>query len=317
MRRGVRLFKFAGMLAALFAVGIFLGLGYDWFRGIPPEFFITAAGNAAPSEAAIPAANALLPAIPAGSITSPPPKPSVQTAAQAPTDLAAKMMLPAKPNSSQAAPIKPKATTANNSGNVMVLNSMVPPASQSPTVKNELTLPHADLSQGSSADRLPAIGDEGQTIWVPRAIEGCWVGSGDASLQYLGGCPNIFSGATSPVRLRWCFRRTGDRPLTLVMAKGQYPGRVSQKWNVTGARGQTIDLRETIGYETMIVMHVVDVGDWTCHIEADNELICGEHELARCGPGNWLQVPWFRGSGEVTARRAREGNYGGRFTSEP
>jgi hypothetical protein len=251
----------------------------------------------------MPAANALSPANPADSMAFPSPKPGIQEAAQAPSNLAAKMQLPVKPNSGQSSPIKPQTPVGESGRNVTVLNPVVPPAAQFPAVKNELTLPREESAQGS-ADRLPAIGDNGQTIWVPRAIEGCWVGTGDASPQYLGGCPNIFSGATSPVRLRWCFRRTGDRPLTLIMAKGQYPGRVSQHWGVTGAHGQTIDLRETIGYRTMIVMHVVDVGDWTCRIAADDELECDEHELARCGPGNWLQVPWFRGSGEVTARRA-------------
>jgi hypothetical protein len=75
-------------------------------------------------------------------------------------------------------------------------------------------------TRAAQPDRLPVIGSEGQTIWVPRAIEGCWAGRGDSRLQYLGGCPNMFSGGTSPVKLRWCFRQMGDQPLTLVMAKG-------------------------------------------------------------------------------------------------
>ena len=122
------------------------------------------------------------------------------------------------------------------------------------------------LQPREPADRLPVIGSEGQTIWVPRTIEGCWAGSGGARLQYLGGCPNMFSGSSSPSKLRWCFRRMGKQPLTLTMAKGQYPGRVSQRWEVTAARGQTIELRERISYKTMIFLHVVDVGDWSCRM---------------------------------------------------
>jgi hypothetical protein len=46
----------------------------------------------------------------------------------------------------------------------------------------------------------------------------------------------------------------------------------------------------------MAFLQVVDVGDWTCPIIGDDELICEEHELARCGPGNWMQS---RDSGPV------------------
>lgn len=316
MKRRIRVLKFAAVLAVLFAAGIALGLGYDWYRGFPPEFFVTAAGNAESSGAVMPAANTLLHANPVEGNPVPSSKPSVQDVAQAPSDLAAKMQLPVEPSSEASAPSKPQTPPPGNGSNVAVLKPVAPVAGQFATAKNELTLPRPGSQEGQ-ADRLPTIGSEGEAIWVPRAIEGCWAGKGDASLQYLGGCPNIFSEATSPVRLRWCFRRIGDRPLTLIMAKGQYPGRVSQRWEVAGAHGQTIELRETIGYRTMMVMHVVDVGDWTCRIAADNELECSEHELARCGPGNWLQVPWFRGRGEVTARRARDGSFGGRYASEP
>jgi hypothetical protein len=53
-----------------------------------------------------------------------------------------------------------------------------------------------------------------------------------------------------------------------------------------GRRGQTIELREKISYKTMMFLQVVDVGDWSCRITPANELVCVEHELARCGPGN-------------------------------
>ncbi len=58
----------------------------------------------------------------------------------------------------------------------------------------------------------------------------------------------------------------------------------------------------------MMFLHVVDVGDWNCRITSSDELICQEHELAKCGPAKWMQAPWFRGSGSVTARRAGERN---------
>jgi hypothetical protein len=324
MRRSGHLLKFAGVLAVLFATGIVLGLGYEWYHGtiVPAQFFTTAAGNAAPSQIGAPATNAPTAANPAESVPLPLAKPNSETAADtsAPGGTPPQMLLPrSAPNTGQgsnAQVVQPQKAASQANSNVAVLNPVVPLAAQPTSRGGELTLPQGGSSQGPG-DRLPAIGSQGQTIWVPRAIEGCWAGTGDSSLQYLGGCPNIFSTETSPVKLRWCFSRIGDRPLELIMARGQYPGRVSQRWEVTGAQGQTIDLRETIGYRTMMFMHVVDVGDWTCHISADDQLFCTEHELARCGPSNWLQAPWFRGSGEVTARRAGERNSGRRIASEP
>jgi len=295
MRRNAYWGMLAGILAALFAVGIGLGLGFRWFEGsmIPDRFLVTAAGNAAPSEieASAPAVSA--PSIqPAGKVLLPSPQATPA----------------ASSNQPPVAPAKPPAQT----NNVVVLSRVAPTATPSPS--NEMTLPQ--LQQGNS-DRLPVIGSQGQTIWVPRAIEGCWAGSGGGSLEYLGGCPNLFSGGSTPIRLRWCFRRVGNQPLTLTMAKGQYPGRVSQRWDVMGAKGQTIELREKISYTTMMFLHVVDVGDWTCRITRDDELVCDEHELARCGPGKWMQGPWFRGTGLVTARRVGGRNGGAGFAADP
>jgi len=53
MKRRTRLLKVAGMLAILFGAGIALGVGYRWYQGsiVPAPFFVTAAGNVAPSEA--------------------------------------------------------------------------------------------------------------------------------------------------------------------------------------------------------------------------------------------------------------------------
>jgi hypothetical protein len=322
MRRSGHLLKFAGMLAVLFATGIVLGLGYEWYRGAiaPAEFFTTAAGNAAPSQTVAPTTNAPAAANPALTVRVPSAKPNTGNRADTLASAGAppQMLLPpSAPNTAQRSNprlVPPQKAASQANSNVAVLTPVVPPAAQSRS--GELTLPQAGSAQ-EPGDRLPAIGSQGQTIWVPRAIEGCWAGTGDSSLQYLGGCPNIFSTQTSPVRLRWCFSRIGDRPLTLVMAKGQYPGRVSQHWDVTGAQGQTIELRETIAYRTMMFMHVVDVGDWSCHIAPDDQLLCREHELARCGPSDWLQAPWFSGTGEVTARRSGEKSSGGRIASEP
>jgi hypothetical protein len=284
-----------GVLAALFGAGIGLGLGYRWFEGsmIPDQLLVTAAGNTAPSEI-----QASAPQVPA------------------PSNLPAGKVLLPSPQATPAAvsnqsPVEPLRPAEQSNSNVVVLSRIAP----SPSPSNEMTLPQ--LQRGNSADRLAVIGSQGQTIWVPRAIEGCWAGSGGGSVQYLGGCPNLFSGSSIPIRLRWCFRRVGNQPLTLTTAKGQYPGRVSQRWDVIGASSQTLELREKISYKTMAFLHVVDVGDWTCRITRDNELVCDEHELARCGPGKWMQGPWFRGSGSVIARRAGGGNLGGRFAAEP
>ncbi|HTT76610.1 MAG TPA: hypothetical protein VMF50_11615 [Candidatus Binataceae bacterium] len=288
MRRSRRLLKLAGLLVLLFAVGIGFGAGYEWYRGslIPSQIFVTAGDNEAQS--ASPPAPASGTGQPAASLVLPEPNPAAPVRPPAP-------QLP-KPAAQLPKPIPP------SSGNVVVLNPVKPAAPSSPpSTANELTLSRAQPP--ASADRLPVIGSGGQTIWVPRAIEGCWAGSGGSSIQYLGGCPNLASGANTPVRLRWCFRRVGNQPLTLIMARGKYPGRVSQRWNVTGAHGQTINLQETISYNTMMFLHVVDVGEWTCSITRGDELVCSEHELARCGPAPWLRAPWFRGSGWVTARR--------------
>ena len=298
MRDNIQL-KFAGVLVALFAGGIALGLGYEWYRGliIPAQLFVTAAGNVSPSEREPPVANQSPPGYPAAGIVLPAPNAK-----------------PAMPSNAQA--IQPSKPVSQTNSNVVVLNPANPPARPMPNGGNELMLPQSQPNE-QSADRLPVIGSEGQTILVPRAIEGCWAGSGDSRLQYLGGCPNMFSGGASPVKLRWCFRRMGDQPLTLLMAKGQYRGQVSQHWDVMGARGQTIELREKISYKTMMFLQVVDVGDWSCRITPADELVCEEHELARCGPGKWMQGPWFRGSGWVTARRVGAANAGRHVASEP
>lgn len=297
MRRNSYWGRLAGILGALFAVGIGLGLGIRWWNGsiVPDQLFVTAGGNAAPSEIEAPPQNvSAQPLLPPGNVL-----------------LASPVATPAIASNQPAASPSTPAQSQNN--NVVVLKRAQPAAT--PTPSSELVLPR--LQQGNSADRLPVIGSEGQTIWVPRAIEGCWAGSGGGSLEYLGGCPNLFSGGSTPIRLRWCFRRVGDRPLTLTMAKGQYPGRVSQRWDVMGAKGQTIELREKISYTTMMFLHVVDVGDWTCRITRDDRLICDEHELAHCGPGKWMQGPWFRGTGLVTARRIGGRNGGGGFGTDP
>lgn len=120
-----------------------------------------------------------------------------------------------------------------------------------------------------------------------------------------------------PVKLRWCFRRLGNGPLTLTMARGKYRNHVSQHWEVTGAHGRTINLRETISYRTMAFMQVVDVGEWTCRITSSDQLECSNHELAQCGPGKWLRGPWFSGNGWVSARRKSGEIFGSRASSEP
>ncbi len=297
--RNLRPLMFAVMLVALFAIGGALALLYQWYRGwtITSPFFVTAADNAAPAKPALPAADVLA----ASRLAVGPIVPSPQPTA------------PSMSNQLGQQPATPAALPSSN--NALVLNQVRPPAPMPLPEGNELTMPRLQPSQ--SADKLPAIGDQGQTIWVPRAIEGCWEGSGDASLQYLGGCPNMTSGQTTPIRLRWCFRRMGNEPLRLIMARGAYGRRVAQRWSVTGAAGQSIQFKETISYKTMMFLHVVDVGDWNCRITADEKLSCEEHELARCGPGPWMQPPWFRGSGWVTARRASGGNLGKTAASEP
>jgi hypothetical protein len=298
MRHNVRPLKLAVLLAGLFAAGILLGLGYQWYRGliVPSESFLTAAGIATPSE--IEAWSSETPA-PGNLVSSMgPPSPQSNT-----------------PMTSNAPPAQLSQPIPSPNSNVTVLNSAKPPVVSLPARSDELTLPQSHAQE--SAERLPAIGSGGQTIWVPRAIEGCWAGTGGSSLQYLGGCPDMFSGNSSPIKLRWCFRRMGDQPLTLMMAKGQYPGRVSQRWDVVGAHGQTIELREKISYMTMVFLRVVDVGDWSCRITAGDELVCDEHEVARCGPGGWMNGPWFRGNGSVTARRVGGGNSRRHVASQP
>jgi hypothetical protein len=289
-KRKPRPLRLIAIVAILFIAGVTLGVSYRWYEWsiFPMPFFVTAADNAAPSEGA------------------PPPPPSdilAQNAPAAPSSVPSSVWTPdifSKVPAIQ--PATPAPTPARNA-NVVVLNPVQPPAPQPPPPGgNSLMLPQ--VPQSHPVDTLPVIGDAGQTIWVPRAIEGCWQGSGGSSLEYLGGCPNMVSGRTTPIKLRWCFRRFGNQPLTLTMAHGHYGGRVSQRWDVTGAHGQTIELRETISYMTMMFLHVVDVGHWTCRITGAGQLQCDEHELARCGPGPWLQPPWFRGSGWVTAQRA-------------
>jgi hypothetical protein len=184
---------------------------------------------------------------------------------------------------------------------VEVIKPVAPPAIPPAAGSNELKLPQVQPNQ--AADRLPVIGSRGETIWLPRAIEGCWQGSGRSRLQYLGGCPNMMCGTNTPIRLRWCFKRVGSEPLTLTMARGRYGKRVRQRWDVRWARGQTIALRETISYRTMMFLQVEDIGDWTCRITADDQLAREEHEVARCGPARWIRSPWFSGSGWVNASR--------------
>jgi hypothetical protein len=298
MSRSVRPLKFVALIAGLFAAGIFLGLGYQWYRGliVPSQFFLTAAGSATPSEIEAWASATPSPYNPLASMAAPSPQSN-------------------PPLTSNVPPIQPAQPVPSPNSNVTVLNSAKPPPISSPARGDELTLPQSHPQE--SADRLPAIGSGGQTIWVPRAIEGCWAGTGGSSLEYLGGCPDMFSGSSTPIKLRWCFRRMGDQPLTLMMAKGQYPGRVSQRWDVVGAHGQTIELREKISYMTMMFLRVVDVGDWSCRITPGDELVCDEHEMARCGPGGWINGPWFRGNGSVTARRVGGGTSRRHVASEP
>ncbi len=284
----VRLLRLAGVVAVMFAAGIALGVSYQWYQWpiFPAPFFVTAADNAAQPEGAPPVANAFAPVVPVAPTIVPSPQRTP----------AAVLKVPAL---QRVAPAPPPA----NSSNTVVLNPVVqPPAPQPRPGGNALMIPRIQPSH--PVDTIPVIGSAGQTIWVPRAIEGCWQGTGASSLQYLGGCPNAVSGRTKPIKLRWCFRRIGSQPLTLTMAHGQYGNRVAQRWDVTGAHGETIELRETISYTTMMFMHVVDEGDWTCRITAAGELHCDEHELARCGPAIWMQPPWFRGSGWITAQRA-------------
>jgi len=300
MRRNIRLPGLVAVAAVLFIAGIALGVSYRWYEWsiFPVPFFVTAADNAAPSQGEPSETNLLSPGAPAAPMIVPSPEWTPDIFSKAPVPQAS-------------APAPPPA----NSGNVVVLNPVRPPAAQSTSGGNSLMLPQVQPSQ--PVDTLPVIGSGGQTIWVPRAIEGCWEGSGGSRLEYLGGCPNMVSGTTTPIKLRWCFRRIGNQPLTLTMARGQYPGRVTQRWEVTAARGQEIQLRETISYMTMMFLHVVDVGDWSCRITPADELVCEEHELARCGPAKFMQGPWFRGSGWVTARRAGAANLGRHAASIP
>jgi hypothetical protein len=181
-----KLLKLAGVLVALFAVGIAFSLGYEWYRGsiIPAQLFVIVAGKVSLSELEPPVANESPLGYPADGIVFP--APNVKSA------------MP-----SNAPAIQSSKPVSQTNSNVAVLN---PPTMPMPTGGNELMLPQSQPN-GQSAERLPMIGSEGQTIWVPRAIEGCWAGSGDSGLQYLGGCPNMFSGGTSSVKLRWCFRR--------------------------------------------------------------------------------------------------------------
>lgn len=291
MSGGATVLKLAGVLVILFGAGIVLGVGYEWLQGaiIPGAFFVTAAGNSAPSDGEALSSDVAAPA-----------------AIQSPSSSSATI--------SNATPVESPTPALQSDSNVVVLNQIKPSPIPSPSGGNELMLPQVQPNQ-SPADRLPVIGSQGETIWVPQAIEGCWEGTGDSRLQYLGGCPNLMSGRTSPIKLRWCFQRMGNQPLILTMAKGQYGGRVSQRWVVMSARGQTIALRETISYMTMMFLHVVDVGDWSCRITSSDELICQEHELAKCGPAKWAQAPWFRGSGSVTAKRAGERHPGRHMAS--
>jgi hypothetical protein len=295
MRLSLRIIRIIATMVILFGCGIAMGAVILWYHGgiLAPPFLVTAAGSAAP------APNEQVEPLTATLRNSP----VLGPGAMSPAPLSTPIPAPATvANLPIAIPTHQPTPTAPG-GNVVVLNQVAPPAPrQSPATGAALVLPQAE-AQGGAADRLPIIGGSGQTIWVPRAIEGCWQGTGGASLEYLGGCPNAVSGISTPIQLRWCFRRVGNQPLTLIMARGQYPGRVSQRWEVVGASGRTISLRETISYHTMVFMHVVDVGDWTCTISQTDQLECTEHELARCGPGSWMQPPWFRGSGWVRAHR--------------
>ena len=180
-----------------------LGLGYRWLGGsiIPPQLFVTAAGNAAPSTIEAPAADV-----------------------PAPRNLTASIVLPSPETtrgiSSNQPSVQPSKSAPQANGNVVVLNPVKPPAMPLPS--GGTILPQSQ--PGSSTDRLPVIGREGHTIWVPRAIEGCWAGSGGGRLQYLGGCPNLFTGSSSPIALRWGFRRMGNQPLTQTTAKRAVSG---------------------------------------------------------------------------------------------
>jgi hypothetical protein len=283
--------KFAGILAGLFAIGIIGGFAYQWSHGpiLYTPFVVTAANNPASSETTEPNVDVL-------AQTSPP---ASAIASAQPTPVSMSNLL---------SKTQPTPGPFHQGSNVIVLNSVRPATPPPVPSENELTLPETQRKEPT--DRLPALGDDGQTIWVPRAIEGCWQGTGDSHLEYLGGCPNMFSGHTSPVQLRWCFRRIGNQPLTLSMAKGQYGGRVKQRWVVTGASGQSIQLRETISYDTMMFLHVVDTGNWDCRITENDQLACDEHELARCGPGPWMEGPWFSGNGWVKARHLSGENAG-------
>lgn len=58
--------KLAGVLVVFFLVGIFLTTGYLWYRGSlgSAPFFVTAAGNMAPSGNEAPVSNVLVPSNP-------------------------------------------------------------------------------------------------------------------------------------------------------------------------------------------------------------------------------------------------------------
>jgi hypothetical protein len=287
----MRLLKMAGWIGVLFGAGIGLGVGYRYFQGsiFPAPVFVAASDDAALSDSLVSSANvAAENNMPASTFTPWPGAPAGMV-------LNAPLALPPTP-----------ASQTNHK--VVEISPPKPPNALPVPGGNQLMLPSVQPKE--TADRLPVVGSQGETIWVPRAIEGCWEGTGGSRLQYLGGCPNLVSGSGSPIKLRWCFQRMGKEPLTLTMAKGKYPGSVSQHWNVTWARGQTIALSETISYMTMMIFHVVDVGDWTCRITPDDDLVCQERELAHCGPTRWMQGPWFRGSGWVTATRVGAGNRG-------
>ncbi|HLX36161.1 MAG TPA: hypothetical protein VKR29_00115 [Candidatus Binataceae bacterium] len=306
----LRPLMFAGVLLGLFAIGGALGLGFQWYRGwtITTPFFVTAGNNNEElSKNEAPASDVLAESRPAASTIVPSPAPpaiSMSNQLGQPSQFERQL---SQSRGLLATPLPPPTTN-----NTLALNQVRP--APMPPASNELTVPG---QQQQSSDRLPALGSQGQTIWVPRAIEGCWEGSGDSSMQYLGGCPNMMSGHMTPIKLRWCFRRIGNEPLKLLMARGAYGGRVAQRWSVTGAEGQSIRFQETISYQTMMFLQVVDVGEWNCRITANDQLSCDEHEQARCGPGGWVQPPWFRGSGWVTARRVSGGDIGSREAAGP
>ncbi len=290
----MRFLKVIIVLVILFGIGIGIGVGYRSLQGtLFPAPFLASAGNPTPLANVQQSSNVAAVNEPAAPVSIP-----------SPSALLSTVQKPAPPH-----PASP--TPQNN--NVVVLNQTKPESIPKPG-GNELMLPQLQPKQ-ATAGRVPAIGSQGETIWLPQAIEGCWQGKGGSQLQYLGGCPNGVSGASTPITLRWCFERIGNEPLKLKMAKGQYPGRVRQRWDVMSAAGQTIRLRETISYKTMMFLHVVDVGNWSCRITPNNQLECNENELARCGPTKWMQAPWFRGSGWVSARRVNGGNFGPRASS--